>query len=424
MQNLSQDKIILSFRRYFNQFLYYNQFNRVKKILIILIIIGALVFSAYYFLRSYVFLEINPQTLITRFSLPQKSLKQYLPQGDELSYPLTLPVGFNLGIFADLKGSLPRALAFDERGVLFVSVPAQGKVLALPDSDADGKADRVVEIMTGLTRPHGIAFASGFIYVGETDKVIRAPYDSNALSAGAPQKLFDLPGGGRHFTRTIRVEGGKLYTSVGSSCDTCIEGSPFRASILVSDLDGTNLRVFAKGLRNTVFFTFDSQERMWGTDMGRDFLGDNLPPDEINLIEDGKDYGWPYCYGSKVRDSKFKPGENLSYCADSAAPEFELPAHVAPLGLTFIHSDSFPGEDQGNILLALHGSWDSSVPVGYKIVKLSLLGEFVTASTDFISGFIDGKEVLGRPVDLIFGKDGYLYISDDKTGLVYILSKR
>src|SRR3989304_6418491 len=165
--------------------------------------------------------------------------------------------------------------------------------------------------MTGLDRPHGIAFDGGSIYVAETDKVIRASYNPETFSVGIPQKLFDLPGGGRHFTRTIRILDGKLYTSVGSSCDTCLEDSPLRASILVSNLDGSDLRVFAKGLRNTVFFTFDSSGNMWGTDMGRDFLGDNLPPDDVNLIEDGKDYGWPYCYGQKGRDSKLKPGEKL-----------------------------------------------------------------------------------------------------------------
>ena len=396
----------------------------MRKFLILFIIIGALVFSAYYFLRSYVFFEINPQNFITRFTVPQKSIKQYLPQGDELTYPLTLPTGFSLGVFADLKGDLPRALAFDERGVLFASAPGRGKIVALPDSDGDGKADRTVEVMTGLDRPHGIAFDGGYIYVGETNRVIRASYNSENLTAGTPQKLFDLPGGGRHFTRTIRIEGGKLYTSVGSSCDICIEGDPFRASILVSDLDGANLKVFAKGLRNTVFFTFDSGGKMWGTDMGRDFLGDNLPPDEVNLIEDGRDYGWPYCYGDKVRDSKFKAGEKLAYCGDTVEPKFSLPAHVAPLGIAFIKSDLFPGGDQGNILIALHGSWNSSTPVGYKIVKLSLLGNFITGSEDFISGFLDGKEVLGRPVDLIFDRNGYLFISDDKAGLIYILSKR
>ena len=388
-----------------------------------IIVFLALGFSGYYFLRNYLFVQISPRSLITRFSPPSKSIKEYLPQGDELSYPLSLPQGFSLGVFADLKGDLPRALAFDEKGVLFASIPGSGKIVALPDENGDGKADRVVEVMKGLGRPHGIAFAGDFIYVGETDKVIRARYNPENLSAGSAEKLFDLPGGGRHFTRTIRIKDGKIYTSVGSSCDTCLEASPFRAAVLVSDLDGANLRVFARGLRNTVFFTFDAKGRIWGTDMGRDFLGDNLPPDEVNLIEDGKDYGWPYCYGAKIRDSKFNPGESLSYCTETMEPKFNLPAHVAPLGITFIKSDLFPGGDQGNILVALHGSWNSSVPVGYKIVKLSVLGDSVTGMEDFISGFIDGKEVLGRPVDLIFDRNGYLFIADDEAGLIYLLAK-
>lgn len=389
----------------------------------VIVLFLALGFSAYYFLRNYVFVQISPRSLITRFSPPSKSIKEYLPQGDELSYPLTLPKGFNLGVFADLKGDLPRALAFDERGVLFASILGSGKIVALPDENRDGKADRIVEVMKGLNRPHGIVFGGDFIYVGETDKVIRARYDPENLSARSIEKLFDLPGGGRHFTRTIKIRDGKIYTSVGSSCDTCIEGSHLRASILVSDLDGANLRVFAKGLRNTVFFTFDSGGKMWGTDMGRDFLGDNLPPDEVNLIEDGKDYGWPYCYGDGVRDTKFNKGEKLAYCSETVSPKFKLPAHVAPLGITFIKSDLFSGGDQGSILVALHGSWNSSVPVGYKIVKLSILGDSVTGMEDFITGFIDGKEVLGRPVDLIFDERGYLFVSDDKAGLIYILSK-
>lgn len=385
----------------------------MKKI-IILLLAALTIFLAYSFLSS--------KGQIPKVSLPTKQITEYLPKGADLASPLSLPQGFRLGIFADLDGDLPRVLAFDEKGVLFASIPAKGKIVALPDENGDGKVDKVVNVMTGLNKPHGIAFDGGYIYLGETDKVTRAPYNPNNLSVGASQKLFDLPGEGRHFTRTIRVQGGKLYTSVGSSCDTCIEEDPFRASVLVSDLNGANLRVFAKGLRNSVFFTFESG-KMWGTDMGRDFLGDSLPPDDINLIEDGKDYGWPYCYGAKVRDSKFMPGENPDYCIGTTEPKYALPAHVAPLGIAFIHSGLFPAGDQGDILVALHGSWNSSVPVGYKIVKLSLQGGNVTASQDFISGFIRGSEVLGRPVDLIFDKDGYLFISDDKAGLIYVLSK-
>lgn len=378
----------------------------MRRLLLLLLLVGTLVFAAW---------QLIPKQLITQFTRPSKDIKGFLPQGSELTYPLTLPQGFAIGVFADLKGGLPRVLAIDPNGNVVASLTGQGKVVALPDADGNGQADKIVEILTGLNKPHGIAFDGSFIYVAETDKLIRAEYNPSSLSVGPVQKLFELPGGGRHFTRTIGINGGKLYTSVGSSCDTCVETQPFRASILVSNLDGSGLRVFARGLRNTVFFAFDAQGRMWGTDMGRDFLGDNLPPDEINLIEDGKDYGWPYCYGAKVRDAKFKPGEQTSYCSATQEPVYQLPAHVAPLGLSF--------DGAGDLLVGLHGSWNSSTPVGYKIVKLPVLGGFPTGSEDYITGWLNGKEVLGRPVDLIFDRRGHLLISDDKAGLIYILAK-
>lgn len=396
----------------------------MRRILVIVVLILGVVGVGYYFTSKYLIWQVTPQELITRFTTPQKDIRQFLPQGKELGYPLSLPSGFGIGVFADLKGSLPRALAFDPYGVLFASIPAKGKVVALPDKAGDGNADEIVEVLTGLDKPHGLAFFADKLFVAETNRVVRYSYDPSSMTASNPQELFKLPGGGRHFTRTIRINGDKLYTSVGSSCDTCVESDTYRASVLVSDLDGGNLRVFAKGLRNTVFFTFDDTGKLWGTDMGRDFLGDSLPSDEVNLIEDGKDYGWPYCYGQNVRDSKFKSGEHTAYCSNTTVPKFELGAHVAPLGIAFIKSSLFSPGDQGSILVAMHGSWNSSVPVGYKIVKLSVFAGEVGGMSDFITGFLlDGKEVLGRPVDLIFNEQGYLFISDDKAGLVYILSR-
>ena len=214
------------------------------------------IFGAWFYRLLSTHLRLSPnkyQIFIHKHYPSSKNIKEYLPQGDELSYPLDLPKGFNLGVFADLKGDLPRALAFDEKGVLFASIPGSGKIIALPDENGDGKADRIVEVMRGLARPHGIAFAGDFIYVGETDKVVRARYDPENLSVGSVEKLFDLPGGGRHFTRTIRIKDGKIYTSVGSSCDTCLEDSPYRAAVLVSDLDGTD-KSFCQGSKKYGLF--------------------------------------------------------------------------------------------------------------------------------------------------------------------------
>jgi glucose/arabinose dehydrogenase len=357
----------------------------------------------------------------------KKDIKEFLPQGDTLSYPLKIPPGFRIGVFADLGSGRPRVLAEDPNGLLVVTVTNSGTVVALPDSNNDGKAESSLTILSGLNQPHGLAFAGNYLYVAETNRVVRYLYNPKGPSVGSREELFKLPSGSGHFTRTIKVLGDKLYTSVGSSCNVCLERDSDRATMLVSDLSGRNLQILAKGLRNTVFFAFDQSDRIWGNDMGRDNLGDNLPPDELNVINttgssQPVDYGWPYCYGQKVRDTEFLNSEN-NRCLDTVAPVFEHPAHVAPLGIAFINSSLFSASDQGNILVAYHGSWNSSVPVGYKIVKLRVTGGTVSGSEDFISGFIQGSEVLGRPVDLMFGNNGYLYVTDDKSGLVYVVSR-
>jgi glucose/arabinose dehydrogenase len=394
----------------------------MKKIWLLVLSV-AFVATAYYFVTNYLFYDISLRGVVPAIRLPGNDIKQYLPLSSQFTYPLRMPSGYTLDIFAELDGSLPRVLVFDPSGTLIVSSPRKGRVMALPDKNRDGKADEVVTVLSGLNQPHGIAFDGDYIYVAETDKVVRYTYNTSNNSVGLSEELFELPGGGRHFTRTIRIHDNRLYTSVGSSCDTCIETDWRRASILVSNLDGTDLKVFAKGLRNTVFFTFDNSGNMWGTDMGRDFLGDDLPPDELNIIEEGKDYGWPWCYGNRVRDSKFKPGEKPSYCTDTEPPVYSFQAHVAPLGLVFIDSNQFSASEQGNLIVAFHGSWNRSEPVGYEIRKLSIFAQNVTSEDVFVTGWLKDGDTLGRPVDLAFDEDGNLYISDDNAGLVYILSR-
>jgi len=387
----------------------------MKKILAGFIVIGLLA-STYLFIKR--FLYTDPEFIFRLSKSPRQDIAEFLPQGSDLNFPLTIPEGFRLAVFADLGqvGSL-RVLAFDPQGTLIVSVTKQGKVVALPDRNNDGIVDEIITVLSDLDRPHGMAFQAEKLYVAETDQVVRYDYDANNFRVENREILFSLPDGGRHFTRTIKILEDKIYTSVGSSCDVCLEKDGQRAAILVSNLDGSDLREYAKGLRNTVFFDFDSDRRVWGNDMGRDFLGDDLPPDELNIIEQGRDYGWPYCYGNKVRDSKFKPGKEPDYCDNSWSTTFDYPAHVAPLGLVF--------DDRGNLLIALHGSWNRTVPVGYKIVKLRIVNSKVTGMSDFITGWLkENGDVLGRPVDLKFGQDGMLYISDDKADLIYILTKK
>lgn len=369
------------------------------------------------------------QVVLEKAAPADKNIKELFAKGSDTSLPLTTPAGTRIGVFADMGSGKPRVLAFDSLGVLFTTLTNLGQVVAMPDENGDGIADSVNPILSDLKQPHGLVFHENFLYVAETDAVARYNYDAKARAASGRQKLFDLPSGGGHYTRTIKVIDNKLYTTVGSSCNVCEETEDERASMLVSNLDGSNLQVLARGLRNTVFFVEGPDGKIWGNDMGRDLLGDNLPPEDVNIIDPAKigaHYGWPYCYGNKVFDKNFDGREDGNFCAGTVAPVFEYPAHIAPLGIAFVDSPLF-ASSKGDILSAQHGSWNSSVPVGYKVVKLNVEGGRVTGSEDFVTGFLpsggDKGDVLGRPVDLVFDKEGYLYISDDHAGLIYIVSK-
>lgn len=217
---------------------------------------------------------------------------------------------------------------------------------------------------------------------------------------------------------------GRIYVAIGSTCDTCFEKNPYLASVIVTDRDGKNTRVYAKGLRNATFIAVNPKtDEVWVTEMGRDFLGDDAPPDEIDVLKDGGDYGWPVCYGDKVYDNQFNQ-LNPAYCDKTISPIYKIQAHSAPLGLTFINSPQFPSDWQGDLLVAYHGSWNRSVPVGYKVVRLHVNGDTVVSESDFLTGFLQGSTALGRPVDVTFDEQGSLYISDDKSGAVYKIVKK
>ena len=365
--------------------------------------------------------------------------------GDNPQFPLKLPAGFRIGIFAKNLGK-PRDLEFSPAGTLLASIPEQGKVFVLPDSNNDGQADEVKTLLSGLNKPHGLAFypfdsAQGRqdkLFVAELTRVVRYTWNETNLTATQDKVLFSLPPSlGGHNTRSLVFNRkGQLFVTIGSTCNVCRELNDWYAAVIVSDADGNNPRVFAKGLRNSVFLTVNPKtNEVWAGDMGRDYLGDNLPPEEINILRDGRDYGWPICYGNKIHDSNFDPsppaGRSGQACANTEAPIFEYQAHSAPLGLTFINSPQFPADWQGDLLISYHGSWNRSVPTGYKIVHLKVNENTITGAEDFLTGFLparnvthsvageQGSEALGRPVDVIFDIAGSLYISDDKAGAVY-----
>lgn len=338
--------------------------------------------------------------------------------------PLTIPRGFSVSIFAKNLGN-PRVLAWDQKGALLVSIPSKGQVVALVDSDQDGISDKTMTVASGLRSPHGLVFLGNSLYIAQTDRVTMFDYDANEKKATNARDIIELPGGGNHFSRTIGFgPDGRLYIAVGSSCNVCIERDWRRAKILVANADGSGLKEYASGLRNSVFFVWHPVTKtLWATDMGRDLLGDNTPPEEVNIIVEGRDYGWPYCYSNRVHDDAFDPKKRKS-CDSTAAPHITFQAHSAPLGLAFI-PESWPEEYRGDLLVSYHGSWNRTVPTGYKVVRFDLDEAYVSrGESDFLSGFLEGKGALGRPVDLLFDPKGNLFISDDKAGIIYRIIQR
>lgn len=347
------------------------------------------------------------------------------PAENATSLPLHIPDGFRIAVFAKNIGK-PRVLAWDPDGTLLVSVTSAGRVDALLDEDHDGVSEKTKIVISGLDRPHGLAFHNGSLFIAETGTVSSFTYDTKTKSVSGKKILFTLPTGGNHFTRTIAFgPDGRLYVSIGSSCNVCVEKDARRASILVADEDGSNLHTFARGLRNAVFFTWSPwDQKMWATNMGRDLLGDDIPPETVNIVESDQNYGWPYCYGNRIWDKTFDRTQKAEdFCKTTAVPFIEYQAHSAPLGLAFT-PNSLRKEYRNSLLVAMHGSWNRTEPTGYKIVRFLLdsSGAYL-GSEDFITGWLSDKGVLGRPVDLLFDNKGVLYISDDKAGVVYRLSQ-
>ncbi|MBI4132582.1 MAG: PQQ-dependent sugar dehydrogenase [Candidatus Sungbacteria bacterium] len=361
-----------------------------------------------------------PSQDITEF-LPEDSIP---PQAvNETNLPLRLPPGFRISIFAkNLPGA--RVMRFDSFSNMWVSRTSEGAVTLLEIDRETGQVRNQGDIFIDLRKPHGLAFDPDhplLLYIAEEDRIRRIGTYSEDLG----EDVVGLPSGDGHFTRTIAFgPDKKLYVSVGSSCNVCIEGDERRAAIIRYDPATAQSEIFARGLRNAVFFTWDFvRGKMWATDMGRDWLGDDLPPDEINIVEQGKNYGWPICYGKNIHDTDF---DKNTYVRNPCMEPFEIPslidipAHSAPLGLAFVPEEGWPEDYWYDLLVAYHGSWNRSSPTGYKVVrhKFDALGNYQGVE-DFIIGWLRPEGALGRPVDIIVQPGGIMYLSDDKAGVIY-----
>lgn len=329
--------------------------------------------------------------------------------------------GLKVGVFASGLGRA-RFMAVGPDGFIYLSVPAEGRVLVLPDRDGDGVADEVRTFASGLESPHGLSFRGDGLIVANTDGLALLKDEDGDLEADFRKTVTkDVPGGVGHWTRTV-VEGpdGALYVSAGSTCNVCIEDDPRRAAVLMFPPEGGRGVVYARGLRNSVGIAFhpDTGE-LWGVDNGRDMLGDDLPPEELNRIVGGGDYGWPYCYGEMVPDPDYGTAER---CSKTRAPDVKMQAHSAPLGISFGRGlEKFPDDLKEVLFIAFHGSWNRTVPTGYKLVAVPFKdGRPAGGPIDVITGWlIKNGSAWGRPVMPLVGPDGALYLSDDRAGAVY-----
>jgi len=352
---------------------------------------------------------------------------------------LNLPSGFQVSLFmSGIDGA--RALDFTAAGNVIVAARDAGSVYLIKKVEGSDFGGELIKIDSGLNNPHGVDYYNGDLYVGAQNQIILYKDLSENGTYSSKKVIIDnLPTGG-HITRTVQVgPDQKLYVAIGSSCNLCEESDPnARAAILRFNLDGSGRETLATGLRNTVDFVFhetDNALQFWGVDNGRDNLGDDLPPEEVNIIRQGKNYGWPYCYGSQLNNPEYP--DRADYCKNSTeAPLYEMQAHSAPLGLTFVPGASssqnvkFPTDLSDDLFITFHGSWNRSVPTGYKVVRIPNAGKNTnldTTSSDqtvnFITGFVDSKgKVWGRPVGIRFDINGDMYLTDDQADAVYKIS--
>jgi glucose/arabinose dehydrogenase len=336
---------------------------------------------------------------------------------------IKLPPGFSIDIYAQ-KVEGARSLALGPAGVVFVGSRPEGKVYALIDKDSDHRADEVVVVARGLNSPNGVAYHDGALYVAEISRIIRFDdIGKRLLNPPTPVVINDtFPKDTHHGWKFIRFgPDGKLYVPVGAPCNICLPNDPRYATIMRMNPDGSNLEIFATGIRNTVGFDWHPQTKeLWFTDNGRDWMGSDLPPDELNCApQKGMHFGFPYCHGGNISDPEY--GDKRP-CKEFTSPRQNLGSHVAALGMRFYTGTMFPAKYRNKIFIAEHGSWNRLVPIGYRITLVTLEDGKLTGYETFAQGWLGGLLAWGRPVDVLVMPDGALLVSDDKADAIYRIS--
>lgn len=337
---------------------------------------------------------------------------------------IRMPDGFKITVFTD-KVPGARSLSLGDDGTVYVGTLGQGKVFAVRDLDGNGQAEIVREIGSGLNYPNGVAWHEGDLYVAEVSRILRIRDIKAHLDTPAkPEVVFDgFPTDKHHGWKYLRVgPDNKLYTAVGAPCNVCLPEKAVYGSLVRMDTNGKNVEIIAQGLRNSVGFDWQPDTGdLWLTDNGRDWLGKDAPPDELNRLRTpGQHFGFPYCFGKDIADPEFG---KLKACNEFTGPEWQFPAHVAALGAHFYRGAAFPPEYKNQLFVAQHGSWNRIPPQGYRIVVIRFENGRPLAEQSFAEGWLNAVGyATGRPVDVLPMPDGALLVSDDKTGALYRMS--
>ena len=334
---------------------------------------------------------------------------------------IKLPAGFTIDVYAEVENA--RSMALSPSGVLYIGNKDKGNVYAVKDTDGDFKADKKWVLASGLNMPNGVAFKDGDLYIAEVSKISKIPgVESKLANPPAPTTVKDdYPKETHHGWKYIAFgPDGKLYVPVGAPCNICESKDEVFASITRINPDGTGREIFAKGVRNSVGFTWHPETKeLWFTDNGRDMLGDDIPSCELNYApKAGMHFGYPYCHEGSVKDPEFG---NKRPCSDFIAPADKLGPHVAPLGLKFYTGSLFPSQYKNQLFVALHGSWNRSKKSGYTVNLVKVANNKVSSHEVFASGWLDeaAQKAWGRPVDVLVLPDGSMLVSDDQANVIY-----
>ncbi|MCJ8167268.1 sorbosone dehydrogenase family protein [Pontibacter sp. E15-1] len=338
---------------------------------------------------------------------------------------ITLPDGFRIDYYAkDVDNA--RSMALSESGILFVGTREEDKVYAIVDENKDGKADEVVVVASGLTMPNGVAVRNGSLYVAEVNRVIRFDNIEQTFRNQPKYEVVNdqFPSDTHHGWKYIAFgPDDKLYVPVGAPCNICKSEKPIYATITRMNPDGSNMEIYAEGVRNTVGFDWHPETKdLYFTDNGRDLLGDDTPPDELNrATKKGEHFGYPYCHAGDVADPEFG---KMRDCSEFVKPVQKLHPHGGTLGMKFYTGKMFPAKYRNQIFMAQHGSWNRTEKIGYSLATVTTDANGNTTHAPFAEGWLQGQEDWGRPVDVLLMPDGSMLVSDDKNDAIYRITYR